>query len=397
MRNSALAFLCCALPAAAQVPERYKDTAGTYLAQVIETVRKEYPDAELIGISGRSDITGSALCDPKNPTADGWVYHFYSKRGDTAAMVAGCQGYIVGPLKEYVQTAKDTPVITGRFTDNDEAMRDLANLGVSLEPADHGVKGRRPFGFTLVHAEDDRYQESPIFWQITIGGDVYMMNAISHKVEKDVVVRYARLPDGTPDKAPRIDPAKQAGQGASAAFKAPPRRTKPKGYTAFRDLGKARAYAKRKLPGAALMGIDGIADAWGQIDCLGAGDGWAFYFYWPRSKTIESVYACKGQVGQGQSGYIPVSLTQHRQLPEGVPGLDSDVVMDGLLVDRSSILNEGMGRYYTRRAPMRLFQFKSSPLTSPDLWNKTLLWEVSVGRSVYYIDAQTGKFVAEKK
>lgn len=393
--------LACSRFAGAAETVRYKDTAGTYLKPVIEAVRKEYEDAELIGISGRSDVTGSALCDPKNPAGDGWIYHFYSRKYDVAALIAECQGYIVGPLKEYVQTAKDTPPVQGRFTDDDEAMKDLADLGVSLVPADHGATGKRPFGFALVRAEDERTKEHPLFWQITIGKDVYMMNASTHKVERDVVIRYPRGADGKADRAAPSDleptGSPRPSMGAVGGFAAPARRKKPRGYTAFKDLPKARAYAKRKMPGSVLMAVDGISDAWGNIECFGSGDGWAYYFYWPRKKSIEAVYACNGDVEPGQSGYIPVSLSQHGKLPETPPEIDSDRAMDGLLSDRTSVLNEGLGRYYTRRAPMRLFQFKGSPFTSPDLWKKTLLWEVSVGRSIYYVDAHSGKFVAEKK
>ena len=396
-----VASLLAVLLHASEATPRYKDTAGTYLKPVIEAVRKQYEDAELIGISGRTDDTGSALCDPQNPSGDGWIYHFYARKYETAALVAECQGYVIGPLKEYVQTASDTPSILGRFTDDDEALKDLLALGISLDPKAHGATGKRPFVFALVRAEDERYKSDPLFWQITIGGDVYMLSATTHKVERDVVIRYTRGADGKIDRTPPsdLDPggSPRPSMGATAGFKAPGRTKKPKGYTAFKDLPKARSYAKKHLPGAVLMAIDGISDAWGNIDCFGSGDGWAYYFYWPKSKTIEAVYACNGDVGPGKTGYVPVSLTQHGKLPEMPPDVDSDRAMDGLLAERASVLNEGMGRFYTRRAPMRLFQFKSSPLTSPDLWKKTLLWEVSVGRSVYYVDAITGKFIAEKK
>ncbi|MBI5199951.1 MAG: hypothetical protein HY925_00055 [Elusimicrobia bacterium] len=400
MKSSLLLVLALAVGAQEEKP-RYKDTAGTYLKPVIDAVRKQYEDAELIGISGRSDNTGSALCDPKNPSSDGWIYHFYSKRYDTAALISECQGYIVGPLKEYVQTASDTPPIQGRFTDDDEALKDLLELGVSLEPRDHGASGKRPYSFSLMRVEDERHQKDPLFWQVTIGKDVYMLSATTHKVLRDVVVRYPRGADGKVDRTPPSDDIGPGGSprpmGAASTFKVPGKPKKPKGYTAFKDLPKVKAYAKGHLPGAVLMAIDGISDAWGNIDCFGSGDGWAYYYYSPRTKTIETVYACNGEVGPGKSGYVPVSLSQHGKLPEMMPDADSDKAMDGMLSERASVLNEGMGRYYTRRAPMRLFQFKTSPLTSPELWKKTLLWEVSVGRSVYYVDATTGKFVAEKK
>lgn len=99
----------------------------------------------------------------------------------------------------------------------------------------------------------------------------------------------------------------------------------------------------------------------------------------------------------GGGGFIPVSLDQHQPVPPAPVFIDSDRAMDGLLTSRHEVMNEGMGRYYSRRVPMRLLSYKAPPFSSPELWKRTLLWEAQIGTKVFYVDAETGRFLAEKR
>ena len=405
MKNETLIFaflLALALPAHA---ERYKDTAGTFLKAVIQAVRQEYPDAELVGISGRTDVTNSALCEKDRPADDGWYYHFFSKAAEnTYLLITECQGYVVGPMKEMVEPwqKRNVQAIGGKFIDNDEALRSLAEAGVAVDPVSAGLSGKRPYSFSLLHVEDDRFKDNPIFWQVRLGNSAYMVNAGTRKVERDVKIRYETAEGAGAGDGPSSGAGYGASEGGAAAISrgGPPRARprKGKGYTALTDLEKVKDFARQKLPGGVLMGIDGLVDSWGHCECFGPGDGWAYYYYSPQTRSIETVFACKGELTLTQSTYIPVSLTLHKGLPSGTSTfIDSDKALDGLLTDRDSVMNEGMGRYYSRRVPLRLMQYRSSPFSTPELWSATFMWQAEIGQTMYYIDARTGKFLSERR
>ena len=139
------------------------------------------------------------------------------------------------------------------------------------------------------------------------------------------------------------------------------------------------------------MAVEGFVDAWGGSPCTGPGDGWAFYYYYPRSKGYEAVYACNGYIGPGPSQYIPVDMNQH----EPITGkfVDSDLVIDKVLARYGSVMDETLGRRFAKHATLLLLNYRVSPYGDPERWEIRLLWQLTTGRTHFRLDAKKGKLI----
>ena len=70
-------------------------------------------------------------------------------------------------------------------------------------------------------------------------------------------------------------------------------------YSAKTDLEKVLVYAREHFPEANLMAVEGLVDAWGASMCIGPGDGWAYYFYNPRRRDFEVLFAAADALARG--------------------------------------------------------------------------------------------------
>jgi len=372
---SGLLVLVCAEKASALT--KGKDTAGTNLTKAWTRARSKYPDALLMAISARTDASGSVLCDPNLTIQSGWRYTFFSRKADAIVVVAECHGRLAGPMRQFMARDWDRTKLSikGRFIDSDFTLKLLKRSGVSLNPEDHKTGGKRPFSMSLARMEDVRFKRQPLLWSIEIGKSSYLVDA----VKKEIFDLRKYVKEGV----------LTASTSAVSALALRPKRENV--YTVNSGLDTVLSYAKRKFPGARLMAIEGFVDAWGSSPCTGAGDGWAYYFYYPRTKGFTAVYDCQGDIGPGPSQYVPVNLSLHKPLSK--PFVDSSEIVDTLLTQNPSLMNEGMGRRYTRHGTLRLLNYRSSPFTTRGLWKTMLVWHLTLGRTTYRFDARRGIFI----
>lgn len=379
-----------------------KDTAGLLLGKVWATVRLHYPDAVLLSISGRTEADGSVRCAPDSAMLDGWRYHFYSPRKDAYLLMGRCDRSITGPAKE-IRSLQANPArggVEGRFIDADKVIEVLKENKISLEPMDHQAYGKRPFTLELYRTMDPRYKEHPVLWQVGIGKSAYLVNAETKKILEDAPDESLGAPGlqerpASSPSGPLVSVAAPSSGVAKRPSASSGRPKRGKAYTAKTDLEAVAAYVRKHLPGAVLMAVEGITDAWGGLTCMGSGDGWVYYYYWPRKRTTEAVCACRGAVSQALPTYVPVDMGLHQ--PISGDFIDTNAVLDSLLREEGSSLNEGLGRYYTRRPVLRLRHYRTAPFYRHNLMHLNLIWEVEAGSSIYYIDARKGVFIGKRE
>ncbi|HVE11918.1 MAG TPA: hypothetical protein VNI01_00870 [Elusimicrobiota bacterium] len=389
--RSALAFvlaLAAAAPAAAQVAlDDTSTTAGIKLRDVWTKVRETYPDALLTSISGRTDPAGKVHCFAEEPFQEGWRYSFYSPKEEVFLMMAECRGGIAGPLKQMRTSDAADPTqvaVHGRFNDSDAALRVLQEAGISLDPEAHKTGGRRPFTMVLKRLDDPHYAEHPVVWRVTVGNDNYVVDAVKSRV-------FGSPEAAASTTAPASNPGAPAAGSTAAGQGAIRRPPPPKGpiSTAKKDLEKVETFVTHRFPGARLMGIEGFVDAWGGCPCLGRGDGWAYYYYHPKSKSYKSVFACNGKIGMGPTHNIPIDMNVHQPI-QGV-FIDSDKVLEAALVQRQQLMDESLGRKLSRHGELILVNFRASPFGSKGNWKTTLIWQLKIGTTYFKIDALEGK------
>ncbi|MBI5596614.1 MAG: hypothetical protein HY928_11040 [Elusimicrobia bacterium] len=356
-----------------------QNTAGTRLREVWGKARGKYPDAKLISVTGATGADGRARCSPTAPFQNGWRFTFYSPATEEFAMMAECGGETAGPLRQLRTHGAEVGLlsISGKFIDSDQAMRTLERLGVKLAEIDAKTPGKRPFSLVLSRLDDERFKERPIVWKVSAGGEVWYIDAVHN--EKLNPERYG------------LDYSVQLASAIANSETLAERPKKGSVYTAKTDLENALAYARKHFPEAGLMAIEGFVDAWGGSPCTGPGDGWAYYFFNARRRSFEVVFACNGFVGPGPTRNIPVDLTKHDPLPE--PYVDSDAAVDGLLTTHGDAFNESMGRRFTQKGTLLLRQYKLPPYNDPALWKVKTLWELSVGRTKFMMDAVSGRLL----
>lgn len=353
------------------------DSAGSRLMKTWKGARRKYADALLISISGRTASDGAPVCDPTDPFRNGWRLTFYSPKAKEFIMMAECGGETAGPLVQMRGRGASTFSIEGKFIDSDVALKTLEKAGVSLDPARHDMRGQRPFNLKLYRLKDDRFETHPVVWKIRIGKSSYLIDA--DKNEMFSPKRYGVSLSGD---------VSQETLGKDALSKRPKHTNV---YTVRKDFDAVIRYAENRFGKAHLMGIEGFADSWGGAPCTGAGDGWAYYFYIPKTRGLEAMYACRGSIGPGPSQYLPIDLNVHEAITEHF--VDSSHVMDTLITKHPSVMNEGMGRDFTRNARLLLLRFRSSPIRRADAWDARFVWRVAVGRTQYRFDAKTGQFI----
>lgn len=374
-----LALLLAALPAAALDSAPVQGTAGTQLRAVWSKARTKYPDAKLLSVTGAVGADGRVRCSPTAPFQSGWRFTFYSPAVDEFVMMAECGGQIAGPLRQLRSRGADAAKLTvsGKFVDSDTALKALAKAGVDLAAVEAKTPGKRAFSMQLSRLDDERFKEHPPVWRVNAGGDSWVVDAVHN--EKFNPERYG------------LDFTVQLASAIANSETLAMRPKKADVYSAKTDLEKVLAYAKKHFPEANLMAIEGLVDAWGASMCIGPGDGWAYYFYNPRRRDFEVLFSCKGFVGPGPTRNIPVDLARHE--PLAGPYVDSDTVIDSVLVTHGDAFNETMGSRFTRKATALLRQYKTPPFTDPALWKVRMLWELTVGRTVFRFDAVTGRLL----
>lgn len=377
----AAASLVCLLASGSLALEAIplQGTAGSKLREVWGLAREKYPDAKLISITGASSVDGRARCSPTSPFQDGWRFTFFSASAGEFLMMAECGGQTAGPLRQLRAKAEELSRLTvsGKFIDSDQALSALLRAGVKLAEIEAKIPGKRPFSLILSRLDDPRFKEHPMVWRINGGGESWVVDAVHN--EKFDPTRYGH----------DFSVALASAVANSTTLAERPKRADV--YTAKTDLEKVLAYGHQHFPDANLMAIEGFVDAWGAAPCTGPGDGWAYYFYSPRRTDFEVLFACNGFVGPGPTRNIPVDLARHD--PIAGPFIDSDTAVDDLLVTHGDTFNETMGRRFTRTGTLLLRQYKSSPFTDPGLWKIRGLWELTVGRSVFRMDAVSGRLL----
>lgn len=379
IRRSAFLVIAVLLffPDTASAKKKIPDTGGSRLIKVWTKARRKYSDAMFISVSGRTLSTGLPVCDPNDPFRNGWRFTFYSPKKKKFLMMAECGDVVAGPLVQMRDRRASKLSIEGKFIDSDVALKTLARAGVSLDPADHKVRSRRPFLLSLYRLEDDRFESHPVVWKIRIGKKSYLVDAVNNELFSP--------------KRFGVSLRVEVSTGAYASEILSKRPKRANTYTAGKDLVKVKRYAKKYFKGARLMGIEGFSDAWGGSPCTGAGDGWAYYYYYPKRRSFEAIYACDGQIGPGPSQYIPIDLNLHEPITEVFQ--DSNKIMDNLIVAYPSVMNEGMGRNFTRNSRMLLLQFRASPIAQAGMWKVRLIWRVTIGRTRYRFDGNTGTLI----
>jgi hypothetical protein len=363
----------------AAAPPRVPDTGGIHLMKVWRMVRRHYRDALLISISGRTLPTGIPLCSPQSPFQNGWRYTFYSPSKDKFLMMAACRGR-VSPKPLVQMRDEGTPKfdIQGKFVDSDVALKKLAESGVDLDPRTYKAGGRRPFNLKLFRLEDSKFKTHPTVWQLKIGGKRFLIDAVKNK------------PFSPRDYGVSYDVKFSTAADFESEVLA--RRPKKKNvYTVRKDFEKILRYGAEKFPGSSLMAIEGFVDAWGGSPCNGPGDGWAFYFYYPRSRNFEPVYACNGHIGPGPMGYIPVDFNIHKPLSKEF--LDSSHIISSLLIHHPDAMNKAMGGLFKRQGSFLIRNYKASPFKNTDFWKVTQIAEVRMGRTRFRFDGRNARLL----
>lgn len=366
--------------------EERPDTAGLNLRQAWRLVRRSAPDAQLVEISGKTDSSGTVQCSTFAPFQDGWRFTFYSPKTKEYFLMADCRGRSAGPLKELRDAqARPLPPVEGSFIDSDEALQVLDSVGVALDPRKYNVPPKRPFTMKLAAYDDPRFPPAkPVVWTVSIGRSAFLVDAVQR-------ARFDPLLYGVdPDD---LLPAEEKALLDANLAKRPKKR--PGTFTALADMEKARALAAKKYPGSQLMAIEGFVDAWGGSPCLGAGDGWAYYFFDPATSGFAVLFACKGEVGPGTTVHIPVTPERHQAITDRF--VDSDVIADKLLGKQPDVMHEGMGRNYTRHGTLRLVNYKTPPFSDPALSKVTMFWVLDLGNTRYTFDARSGRMLQAKQ
>lgn len=385
-----LASLLACLPAAAQddggpigqAQASAADTAGLHLKKVWQIVRRSAPDAQLVQISGKVDASGAVFCSALAPFQDGWRFTFFSPKTQEYYLMAECKGAPAGPLKE-LRDALAAPLlpIEGAFLDSDEVLRALAKAKIPLDPAVYKLSPKRPYLMKLSALNDPHFKGTkPVLWTVILGRSSYQVDALKRGLFDPR--HYGVDPEELMSEEEKAQ--------LEANLKARPKKNK-RNYTALADFEAVIAHARKKHPGSELMAIEGFVDAWGGSPCLGPGDGWAYYFLNQKTKAIAVVFACKGDVGPGAASFIPVSSEANQPLA-GL-SVDSDVIIDQLLRKQPSVLNEGMGRNFTRHGTLRLMNYRKPPLTEPAFAEMTQLWLLELGNTRYTFDAKNGRLL----
>lgn len=392
-------LLSAAAPSTAAAQQKgRRGTAGADVRRAWGAIWERYPDAVLLGISGSTGADGTALCDPRDPMTDGWRYRFYSASQDAFFLMGGCKGSLAGPLRELRarESLPENRRIEGQFIDSDRALALLKESGISLDPSEHRSVGKRPFSLRLFKALDSRFETAPVFWKIQIGADEYAVNAATQKLLSTELVRDQDETRGGAITSTGPKSARAAGlKGLKGGTGKEVKTAQPKGYTAKADLNAVRDRARSLIPGATLMGIEGLANTSGALRCSVVKEGWAYYYYWPKTRSIETIFACRGQVTQSQSVFIPVNLSLHQAI--GDEFVDSDSAVKDLFGQRKYLVDEGTNRQDARAITLRLLRYRNTPFHAQRLWTVTLVWEITVGADLYYVDGKTGKFIGERR
>ena len=372
-------LVLAALPAFCLEAVPLQGTAGSKLRDVWALARAKYPDAKLLSVTGATGVDGRVRCSPTAPFQSGWRFTFYSPAADEFVMMAECGGQMAGPLRQLRSHAEAVAKLTisGKFIDSDSALKALIKAGVDLPGIEAKTPGKRAFSMSLARLDDDRFKEHPPVWRVNGGGESWVVDAVHN--EKFNPERYGL--DFTVQLASAI--------ANSETLAMRPKRADV--YSAKTDLEKVLVYARDHFPEANLMAIEALVDAWGASTCIGPGDGWAYYFYNPRRRDFEVLFSCKGFVGPGPTRNIPVDLARHE--PLAGPYVDSDTVIDAVLVTHGDAFNETMGSRFTRKATALLRQYKTPPFSDPALWKVRMLWELTIGRTVFRFDAVTGRLL----
>jgi hypothetical protein len=103
------------------------------------------------------------------------------------------------------------------------------------------------------------------------------------------------------------------------------------------------------------------------------------------------LFSCKGRVGPGSSGSVPVSSARHQGI-DG-PFVDSTRVLDELLRRDPSAMNETLNRPFSRSATLRLVNYRLPPYREPAYARTTQFWELQLGRAGYTFDAKSGRLL----
>ncbi len=378
---SSLLLFACALPARAApkaAAPAVKDTSGSALLEVWKIARRKRSDAMFISVRGGTNSSGAPACSPKAPFQYGWRYTFYSLKHKEFLMMAECRGSIAGPLVAMREKGASTLTIEGKFIDSDVALRTLGEAKVSLDPAEHKAGGKRPFRLKLYRLEDERFGTHPVVWKIRVGNKVWLVDAVHREI-------FAPKRYGVSFE---VNISTDSEYAASVLALRPKH---AKVYTVKTDMDKILQYGRNHYPGSSLMAIEGFVDAWGGTPCTGPGDGWAYYFYYPRSRGFEVVYACNGFIGPGPVKFIPVDLNLHKVISGRF--LDSHNIIDSLIIHHPAVMNEGLGRSFTRHGTLLLRNYRASPFTGTDMWKIRLVWRVTLGRTSYRFDAKSAKLL----
>ncbi len=357
---------------------RIKDTSGSALMTVWKAARRKHSDAMFVSVRGRTNSSGVPRCSPQAPFQYGWRYTFYSKKFKEFLMMAECRGAIAGPLVTMREKGASTLPVKGKFIDSDVALRTLGEAKISLDPAEHKAGGKRPFRLKLYRLEDERFATHPVVWKINIGNKAWLIDAVHREVFS----------------AKRYGVSFEVKISTDSEYAASVLALRPKHqnvYTVKKDISKILQYGRDHYPGSSLMAIEGFVDAWGGTPCTGPGDGWAYYFYYPRSRGFEVVYACDSFIGPGPVKFIPVDLNLHKAISGRF--LDSHNIIDSLIVYHPSVMNEGLGRSFMRHGTLLLRNYRASPFTGTDMWKIHLVWHVMIGRTTYRFDAKSAKLL----
>ncbi|MEK7744506.1 MAG: hypothetical protein AAB578_08985, partial [Elusimicrobiota bacterium] len=336
--------------------------------------RRTYADAALVGITGWADAEGSVVCSPSSPFQDGWTYSFFSPSQRQYLMVASCLGKLAGPVREMRDKNASPPApIKGSFIDSDEA------VGGALDAGLPEARGKRPFSLKLSVLEDPEYPRKPVLWTVGAGGKNMRLDAV-HGGTLDPS-RYGVDLEAAAER--REKPLQERRLAA---------RPKKKGvYTALADMDKVERFAQDKLRGSKLMAVEGFADAWGNSPCTSPSDGWSFYYHHPKRDDFAVVFACRGEVGMGPPATVPVDPSIH--LPLSGKAVDSGAVLDELISRRDGVMNEGMGRTFSRIGTLRLVRFREPPFSGA---RTAEFWVLGIGMSQYTFEASSGRLVRAK-
>ena len=352
---------------------------GTALArsrEVLFAARKAYPDARWLGVEGRANRSGIAVCDPEHPSQDGWRHSFYSDSAGGRLLVCECRGRIAGPFLE-MGSSKDRLLrpIEEDCIDSGEAVRAVS---AKFPPR---LRGRRPLFLRLSMEAGAGGAPAALQWEISADGQRLRVGAARSASGPAVSGAVQELLSQETE-------AQRRAQGAAA------RPSRPGVlYTARTDMDRVMNYAARSLPGSDLMAIEGFTDARGSSPCLGEGDGWMYYFVYPNGR-MAVLFACNGKVGPGALSAEHIDIRKHAPV-EG-RFVDTPVLLAALLRMRPSAMNEGMGRRNTRLASAKLLSFREPPFPSLAA-GKKLFWFLDVGNTRYAFDAEDGRLVDTKE